>query len=189
MHGFGYIYGDMQDADPSFYTGQWCDEYKFVSSHTGELQELRHYLKYKHIEGSKILVWITDCMSAMWSVNKGRCKEDSGLIVLEDILEMCDKNRIQLVALWIPREENELCDYLSHLSVMLDREEHEGRSVRNLCVLRGDGGEGRRKEVEQGDPENRQVVRGLVYKPGVEFVPSLHVSSSSGLHMSARKEE
>jgi len=187
--GFGYIYGDMQDADPSFYTRQWCDEFKFVSSHTGELQALRHYLKYKHIEGSKILVWITDCMSAMWSVNKGRCKEDSGLIVLEDILEMCDKNRIQLVALWIPREENELCDYLSHLSVMLDREEHEGRSVRNLCVLRGDGGEGRRKEVEQGDPENRQVVRGLVYKPGVEFVPSLHVSSSSGLHMSARKEE
>ena len=88
--GFGYVYGHMEDMDPSYYTRQWGGDYEFVTSHTGELQALRHYLKFRFRVGSKVLVWMTDCLSAMWTVNKGRCKEESGLIILEEIFELCD---------------------------------------------------------------------------------------------------
>jgi 8-oxo-dGTP pyrophosphatase MutT (NUDIX family) len=41
---------------------------------------------------------------------------------MEEILELCDVLRVQIVALWVPREENELADYLSHLSFILNRD-------------------------------------------------------------------
>ena len=49
---------------------------------------------------------MTDCLPAIWTVNKGRCKEESGLIRLEEIFELCDQQRVQLIALWVPREDN-----------------------------------------------------------------------------------
>jgi hypothetical protein len=47
------------------------------------------------------------------------------------ILKGCDEKKLQLVALWIPREENLLADYLSHICVYLNRGEH-GSSVEEL---------------------------------------------------------
>ncbi len=67
----------------------------------------------------------------MWSVLKGRCKEELALHTLEMILKGCDEKKLQLVALWIPREENLLADYLSHICVYLNRGEHGG-SVEEL---------------------------------------------------------
>ena len=145
--GFGYIYGYLEEDDPSFVSRQWDNDYIFVTSHSGEMQALKHYLKYRHAEGCKILVWLTDSLSAMWSINKGRCKEEAGLIVLEDILTMCDRYRIQLIALWVPREENILCDYLSHLSALMDRDEYSGGSVRHLCVSKDYRGKSRAAKV------------------------------------------
>lgn len=173
--GFGYIYGHREDDDPAFFCKKWDKDYSFVTSHTGEMQALRHYLKYRHGQGSKILVWLTDSLSAMWSVNKGRCKEESGLVILEDILTMCDIYRVQLIALWVPREENILCDYLSHLSVVMDRDEHSGGSVRHLCLSKDYGGKGGAAKMVTRDKANRRTLQKLVYRPGVEFVPSISI--------------
>lgn len=171
--GFGYMYGHMEDMDPSFYSRQWGGEYEFKSSHTGELQALRHYIKYRHRKGSKVLVWITDCLSAMWTVNKGRCREESGLIILEEIFDLCDQNKVQLVALWVPREDNILSDFLSHLSVTLNRNEYEGRSIRNLCVFEGHRIEGGAKKMGKRSQEDRRTISKLVYREGNDFKPSI----------------
>ena len=143
------------------------------------MQALRHYLKYRYTPGCKILVWLTDSLSAMWSVNKGRCKEEAGLIVLEDILTMCDNYKIQLIALWVPREENILCDYLSHLSVVMDRDEYSGGSIRHLCISKNYGGKGTAAQVVAGDETSGSSFSKLVYKPGMDFSPIVPIPNSS----------
>ena len=173
--GFGYIYGHMEDMDPSYYSRQWGGDYEFVTSHTGELQALRHYLKHRFRVGSKVLVWMTDCLSAMWTVNQGRCKEETGLIILEEIFELCDQHRVQLIALWVPREDNMLSDFLSHLSVTLNRSEYEGRSIRNLCVFKGHGIESGAKKMGKRIEEDRRSISELVYREGHDFIPSLSI--------------
>jgi hypothetical protein len=65
-------------------------------------------------------------MSAVWAILKGRCHHPSPLAVLVRILEICDHARLQLLALWVPRDHNTLADYLSHLCVLLDRDSVEG---------------------------------------------------------------
>jgi hypothetical protein len=79
--GFGYYWGNIDADDFSVYAKKWGGKYEFVSSHTGELQALRHFLEFNFDKGSKVLIWITDCLSAMFTVNKGRCREESGLRV------------------------------------------------------------------------------------------------------------
>jgi hypothetical protein len=59
-------------------------------------------------------------------VNKGRCDEPSGLALLARILSRCDLYRLQIVALWVPRELNELADYLSHLAFSVNRDQVSG---------------------------------------------------------------
>jgi hypothetical protein len=109
----------------------------------------------------------------MWTVNKGRCKEESGLAILEEIYDICDEQKVQLIALWVPREDNMLSDFLSHLSVTLNRNEYEGRSIRNLCVFKGHGEESGAKKMGQRVEENRKTFSKLVYREGHDFVPSL----------------
>jgi hypothetical protein len=109
----------------------------------------------------------------MWTVNKGRCKEETGLIILEEIFELCDLHRVQLMALWVPREDNMLSDFLSHLSVTLNRSEYEGRSIRNLCVFKGHGNEIGAKKMGQRIEEDRRAISKLVYREGHDFIPSL----------------
>ena len=67
-------------------------------------------------------------LAAVWSVNKGRCRANLSAPTLEKILSTCDKHRIFLVLLWVPREENEVADYLSHLSYVMNRKEVRGRT-------------------------------------------------------------
>ena len=62
----------------------------------------------------------------MWTINKGRCFEAAGEVVLSSILASCDKFRLQIIALWVPRELNELADYLSHLACSIDRDQTQG---------------------------------------------------------------
>ena len=75
-----------------------------------------------------MLAWITDCLAAVWSVNKGRCHEQLGWITLASILDICDLRKIILIAVWVPREQNEYADYLSHLCHYLNRSEVRGRA-------------------------------------------------------------
>jgi hypothetical protein len=126
--GIGYYTYTMAnpEADVSFFSEQWLNK-KPVSTMEGELRALETFLCK---EGSKycnsILVWISDSISGVYAVLKGRCKESSSYVVLEHILSLCDSHRLLLVAIWVPRELNEVADYLSHLSVLFNRERVEG---------------------------------------------------------------
>jgi len=54
--GFGYYWGNIDSDDFSVYAKRWGGKYEFVSSHTGELQALRHFLEFKFDKGSKVLL-------------------------------------------------------------------------------------------------------------------------------------
>ena len=73
-----------------------------------------------------MLLWVTDSLSGAWSVNKGRCKEKAGLLTLAYIYARADELKILLVALGVPRDLNQMADYLSHLSSCLHRSEVSG---------------------------------------------------------------
>jgi hypothetical protein len=94
-------------------------------SHTLELMALEDFLLCRQLQ-DVVLVWVTDSQSAMWSVNKGRCHEARALVVLSNILRMCDDAHVQIIALWVPREQNKLADYLSHFAYMSDSDECSG---------------------------------------------------------------
>ena len=128
--GFGYYYGTLASENPLYFSTGWTQEQKFESSHHGELQPLLHFLIRTPMKDC-LLVWISDCLSAVWSINKGRCHEHISLDTIEAVLGLCDDRGIMLLALWVPREDNMLADYLSHLSVVLHRSEVEGE-VRDL---------------------------------------------------------
>jgi len=123
--GFGYLEGSLSEEMPNFFASVWNNDYQFYTSHNGELQSLLHFVETTGIK-NKLLLWISDSLSAVWSILKGRCMEEVALKTLEIILRLCDEKKLQLVALWIPREENLLPDYLSHICVYMNRVEHGG---------------------------------------------------------------
>jgi hypothetical protein len=144
--GFGYHYGRLEGTGCTWISHRWCDGYEFGSSHDGELMPLLHFLRAR-ITGSGLLVWISDSLSAVWSANKGRCHTVRGSAVLGDILSMCDEYRVQLVPLWVPREENIEADYLSHLSTALNRREVRGtREWSQSGASKGGGGGGQQDQ-------------------------------------------
>ena len=102
----------------------------------GELLALNKYLDRN---GSKlhncILVWDTHSMSSACAILKGRCQEFESFQVLCNILELCDSFRVLLLALWVPRECNELADFLSHLSFNVNRQNISGRGVQLESII------------------------------------------------------
>lgn len=163
-HGFGYhfsYYGD-DAGSAKWVSKRWPINHQYnVSSHSDELMALKDFLLSTHVTADSILVWVTDSESAMWSVNKGRCHSAASLSVLSDILTSCDSHRIQLVALWVPREQNTAADYLSHLSYYMNREEVSGQWADSAGASPG-GGQNRndcqKKESSQHFPEVSQLV-------------------------------
>lgn len=124
--GFGYYFGYYRSEKVAWVSKRWTSDHIEHSSHTDELWALADYLDSNCMARDAILVWVTDSESAMWSVNKGRCFEISGEEVLRRILNQCDHYRLQIIALWVPRELNELADYLSHLSFCINRDQVSG---------------------------------------------------------------
>jgi hypothetical protein len=118
------------DTDVDFFAMRWCPNFLPSSSMEGELLALEEFLKRegqaKYAHRRCTIVWVSDSMSAVWAILKGRCHHPSPLAVLVRILELCDDARLQLLALWVPREQNSLADYLSHLCVLLDRDSVSG---------------------------------------------------------------
>jgi hypothetical protein len=125
--GQGYYHGSLADEDYEFVATAWKgDEWDFETSHAGELKTPLHFLRHTELRDVVVVV-ILDCLSAVWSINKGRCYERVGRVVLAEILRLCDEKGIQLVGLWVPRERNECADFLSHLAALLNRDEVSGR--------------------------------------------------------------
>ena len=125
--GFGYYCGYAAEQSLRYTARPWDPPLPpGTSSHAFELMVLEHFLLHDCSVEHAILLWITDNEGATWSVNKGRSREPAAMECLRNILHVCDKRRLQLVAVWVPREQNELADYLSHLAVALDRDLVEG---------------------------------------------------------------
>ncbi len=124
--GYGYYSGYYSESELQYrYVAVRWQEINTRDSHTIELMCVEDFLVRTQPQ-DVVLAWITDSESAMWSVNKGRCHEPTAMTVLSHILHMCDMYRVQIVALWVPREENTLADYLSHFAHFSDRDEVEG---------------------------------------------------------------
>jgi len=119
--GYGYYHGRLSELDPRYRSWRWVDGFKPYSSTWGELKALLHFIQ-DDCPREKMLVWVSDSLAAVFSINNGRAREPQCAALVEEILELCDALRVQIVALWVPREENELADYLSHLSFILNRD-------------------------------------------------------------------
>jgi hypothetical protein len=125
--GTGYYEGSLADKDYRYRATAWAgDEWDFGTSHAGELKVPLDFVRHTELRDVVVVV-IMDCLAAAFSINKGRCYENVGRVVLAELLRLCDEKGIQMVALWLPRERNQCADFLSHLAVSLGRSEVEGR--------------------------------------------------------------
>ena len=132
--GFGYYSGYLNDTELQYVSKRWEPPLSAeATSHMFELRVLEDFLLYNCTVRDAVLVWISDNEGATWSVNKGRTREPAAHPVLRNILHQCDRYYLQIVALWVPRERNELADYLSHLAFYLNRSEVRG-SVAELVA-------------------------------------------------------
>lgn len=125
--GIGYLYGHRNEKDPNAVSIAWPPDSNRDSTHIMELFALLQFMSQK---GNKlkdvILIWVTDSTGAALSVNNGSCKNPIGLQYLTEIFRACDIQHVEIVAVWIPRELNTISDFLSHFSVMLNRQEWQG---------------------------------------------------------------
>ena len=122
-HGCGgvecYLFED--DFGPVFAVSWKIYCMQALHSHGLELQALLFWLL--HTDKSSVIVfWFSDSSSAVWSLNKGYCANSESFDILYQILSLCDKLQIWLVGFWLPREWNQLADYLTHLTALLDRD-------------------------------------------------------------------
>jgi len=70
--GFGYLPTRGSHLfEPSILIPAKDDVYIFETFHHGELAALLHFSRHR-LNRSSLLLWITDCQAAAWSVNKSR---------------------------------------------------------------------------------------------------------------------
>lgn len=124
--GYGYYHSYYSEASMQYFSAKWMETHMH-SSHAMELYALLIYLRQHDTTICNIiLVWITDSTSAALTINKGSCANPEGFGLLKEIYEISDKYHLELLALWVPREENRLADYLSHLASIINRESSQG---------------------------------------------------------------
>ena len=121
----GYYFGALGSDAPEYRAAPWDACYSLGSSHAGELSALDHFLHRTQISNC-LLLWATDSESGMHSANSSVCKAVDGLALLESSLAICDARQIVLLAFWMPRENNRVAAFLSHLS-HIHRSEVSGR--------------------------------------------------------------
>ena len=115
---FGYFHGVAANGDPAYTSVAWPPGFKPPSSMNGELLALLHFVSEMTLTDC-LLVWVSDSLSGVQALNAGRAKQARDLEIISGILGGCDEARVAVVGLWVPREENTLADYLSHLAVYL----------------------------------------------------------------------
>lgn len=148
--GIGYAHGSAHDDELQWGSARWSAGGCPPSTHAMELQALRMCLESEGFRAQNcLLLWVTDAASAALSINKGNCANSAGFRELEIILEYCDGHGLELVAFWVPREENRLADYLSHLSAILHRESASGTTSDLATAASGHHGSG---EADGVDP-------------------------------------
>ena len=96
-----------------------------------ELYALLDYLTF-HNDSSPLIIWLTDSASAALVILKGYTSCNRSLPILKQVMDLLDRSRQQIVALWIPRDQNQFADHLSHLSVLLNSSSVSGSGSFNV---------------------------------------------------------
>lgn len=143
--GVGYVHGYHHDGAERIYGSiGWGEGGPPGSSHAMELRALRCCLESSTLpKHPLVLLWVTDSTSAALSINKGNCRSIEGYTELEAIFGICDAHGFELLAMWAPREDNVLADYLSHLSAVLGRGQVHGKVGTLAAKTGGSAGGGR----------------------------------------------
>ena len=113
-HGYGgYI---ISGKERLICQGQWASDEKSKSSTWRELKAVHNMLLSagSALQGYNIQ-WHTDNQNITRIIHRGSMKTDLEALV-EDIVHLCAKYHIIVTPIWIPREENQLADYLSKLT-------------------------------------------------------------------------
>jgi len=112
----------------SWFSQRWsADESVWPKqSHEAEIRALHHFVIKRVHRDIQMIIWISDSESGCNSINRANCRDPAAFLFLKEIYECCDVLNIQLLALWVPRELNNLADHLSHLAVLLEEDKVEG---------------------------------------------------------------
>ena len=172
VDGFGYFCSTLAAGSTTFVAKCFPNDFVFKSSHGAELVALASYME-DDASFNCITIWITDCLSAVWSVNKGRCFEENDLLVLDRILTAADSKKNQLIALWVPRELNTLADYLSHLCHYCNRDEVRGDIKDLAATATGTGDASSNSRQTEADHGVSAPVHSLVQPPVTSSLPSV----------------
>jgi hypothetical protein len=125
--GFGYVSSYLNQDDFDWKSFRWLAGKVPTQSHQAELQALHTFVLQGDHKDICLIIWITDSESGCYSVNRANCRDPLALPLLKDIYLECDRLGCQLLAVWVPRENNQLADHLSHLSYILCRDSVGGR--------------------------------------------------------------
>jgi hypothetical protein len=125
--GFGYVCSTLDSVDFDWYSTRWSQDRLPKSSHVAEIRAFHSFIMENSHKAVNLIIWITDSESACYSVNRANCDDQNAYPLLVDIYERCDELTLQVVALWVPREFNNLTDHLSHLASLLCRDSVSGR--------------------------------------------------------------
>ena len=177
VDGYGYFFSTLAATESTFVAKRFPVGYKFVSSHGAELVALAAFMEADAARNC-ITIWLTDCLSAVWSVNKGRCFEENDLLVLDRILTAADNKKNQVIALWVPREINTLADYLSHLCNYCNREEVRGAIGGLASTAPAAGGAPSGSRSTGSDSSHSETVHKVVCDTTDSVVPTFVPSSS-----------
>jgi hypothetical protein len=135
--GFGYVHSLLASAKFEWTSVRWVQLPK--QSHHAELLALHHFVLQRRRVGITLLIWITDSESACYSINRANCSDPQAYPLVVAIYEECERTGCQLLAVWVPRELNNLADHLSHLAFVLCRHEVHGTS--SISVAPADPGQ------------------------------------------------
>lgn len=193
-HGIGLFHGSLASDDPlQFEAAQWSSDSDFLFSQHGELAGIIRFLQTTQTNLSlhaevKLLLWLTDSQSAALSINSGTARNLHALAALKFILDECDARQWQIVALWAPREDNELlvADFLSHFAFSLHRASVYG-SLSDSPATASSGD--RHRDVETFSSKRGTVLQVPdILPPALSFMDPSDVSASgavcSRLHVS-----
>jgi hypothetical protein len=126
--GFGYVFATLDQKDFSWFSQRWSANGGTIpkQSHAAEIKALCHFVLNREHTNIQLIIWISDSESACNSINRANCRDPVAFLLLKDIYLRCDILNIQLLALWVPRELNNLADHLSHLAALLNEDTVEG---------------------------------------------------------------
>ena len=133
VDGRGGYYGKLSAKSYQYWSYTWESQHASIMevSMAAELYALLDYLTF-HNDSSPLIIWLTDSASAALVILKGYTSCNHSLPILKQIMDLLDRSRQQIVALWIPRDQNQFADHLSHLSVLLNSSSVSGSGSFNV---------------------------------------------------------